>query len=311
MNAFYRLAFSVTVVLLIAVNGYLAREVDKNTSMVNALSSTLTEAQSKSTSTVNALSSTLTEVLSKNTSGHTAINSKINRLSSSVATLSFEVSKISPAVIGHNHASVRDFMISTQAHQIAENGVLLIGDSITEGLVLPQVCGLPVINAGIGGAGVSAFVTRVNKMISITKPRIVVVALGVNDAHGDPNFVDSIVSEWIKIYSEIVHLIKARQAEPVLMTILPVEDGKALGKGYFNSSQILMMNKKIIELAEKNNVVAIDSFANLASDDGLAYSGATIDGVHLTRSSYDVWKNDIRKGVKLVLERVGSDCHGD
>jgi lysophospholipase L1-like esterase len=248
---------------------------------------------------------TLSGPLNVITSSNTEVKSELASLKNELDKLAFEVSKVSPAAVGHVHHTVRYFMIRAQGGQMPPNGIVLIGDSITEGLFFDRICGIPVLNAGIGGAGVTMFVDFVDEVVAKTKPSVVVIALGVNDAHAKTGSEEAYVAEWVKFYSKIVQSVKKGKAEPVLMTILPVEKDMDLGSRYFNSNQIKMMNAKIADLAQRGNCVVIDSYATFADSEGFTKKGSTVDGVHLTPKSYEIWKSDIRKGVAMALEKKG------
>ena len=59
---------------------------------------------------------------------------------------------------------------------------LAIGDSITEGAALPDICGRRPINAGIVGATVETFDKLGRRLADLAQPDFIIVALGTNDA---------------------------------------------------------------------------------------------------------------------------------
>lgn len=115
-----------------------------------------------------------------------AVHTSQASLKSGVDNLISEVSRFSYLFPGVSHKDVRIFFIQQQARQAPKGSILLIGDSITEGLFTEQMCGLAVLNAGIGGAGVTTFRKLVTQVSQEIKPSVVVISLGVNDARAQP-----------------------------------------------------------------------------------------------------------------------------
>ncbi len=62
--------------------------------------------------------------------------------------------------------------------------IVIIGDSLTQNARLPaSVCGIPLINAGIGGSRASTFIPFAEEMTARQfSPALIVIALGINDA---------------------------------------------------------------------------------------------------------------------------------
>src|SRR5258706_2037797 len=68
--------------------------------------------------------------------------------------LNARVDRLRPGTVGHEHSDVRKFVIATHLAR-TKSPIVFLGDSITEAAVVPDsICGRPVVNAGIGGAGV-------------------------------------------------------------------------------------------------------------------------------------------------------------
>lgn len=78
-------------------------------------------------------------------------------------------------------------IVLNRAEDFPVGGVLLIGDSTVERLHLPELCGLPVFNAGISGARADQVQPVVKPLLDRLKPKMVIVAVGANDKdQGDP-----------------------------------------------------------------------------------------------------------------------------
>jgi lysophospholipase L1-like esterase len=234
---------------------------------------------------------------------------RMSELAQGMTAVKQEVQKAVPAPLGHWHHTVRIFMIKAQGGQTEPGGIILIGDSITEGIFLDRVCGLSVINAGIGGAGVSLFNSNLEDILSTSKPSVAFIALGVNDSNisiSEKN--EEYIKNWAKNYESLVDNLIKKGIEPVLSTILPVEKDKELGTKYFNAALINRLNEKIREISDKEELILADSYAAMADSAGFIPQGSTLDGVHLKAESYKIWKETIVKSLTEALAKKGIGC---
>lgn len=149
---------------------------------------------------------------------------------------------------------------------------LAIGDSITEGAALPDICGRRPINAGIVGATVETFDKLGRRLADLAQPDFIIVALGTNDAlmHRAEGF-----------QTRIFALISSLKLWPVIVVPLPSSDG-VNDVAQFNATiEALQITKtKPLEHIE------------------------TTDGVHLTVASYVAWKDSIVSAAsKTICQR--------
>jgi lysophospholipase L1-like esterase len=109
----------------------------------------------------------------------------------------------------------------------AATTVVFLGDSITEGHRLPaavafphrlgQALGVRAINAGISGDTTAGGLRRIERDVLAHQPRLVVVALGVNDAFGQSPRETTVAN-----LREITRRLRAHGATVVLLdTSLP------------------------------------------------------------------------------------------
>lgn len=202
-----------------------------------------------------------------------AVHRSQTSLKSGVDSLISEVSRLSYLFPGISHKDVLIFVIQQQARQAPKGSILLIGDSIPEGLLSERMGGLAVVNAGIGGAGVTTFRELVPKLAKEMKPSVVVIALGVNDARAAAGNETAAVARWSRDYQGLVQRAKRASAEPVLMTVLPVERDRPLGDKplrdkYFNARQIKMRNKEIRRIATAEDVTLAEGFGIFSNGEG-------------------------------------------
>jgi hypothetical protein len=90
-----------------------------------------------------------------------------------------------PRSTSQSHTDIRDFIIRSQVGRTKSPPILIVGDSITEAAFLPSaLCSAPVVNAGIGGAGVTTdFPFIIRRSLAGRKAKLIVIALGTNDAY--------------------------------------------------------------------------------------------------------------------------------
>ncbi|OAF16920.1 SGNH/GDSL hydrolase family protein [Bradyrhizobium neotropicale] len=82
----------------------------------------------------------------------------------------------------HNHRNVRQFIISAAMARTHEP-IVVLGDSIVEMAALPLALrGVELVNAGIGGIRASELAVIAPRLLDGFKPKMLVVALGTNDA---------------------------------------------------------------------------------------------------------------------------------
>ncbi len=216
-----------------------------------------------------------------------------------IATTLFQPSATETRPQGHLYAPTRESMIAMQKSQFPNDGLVLFGDSITDGLLFvdPKV---PVINAGIGGSTTSSYLPFAKKFLKGMQPKAVIVAIGVNNAHA--GFSREAFSEQ---YAALCASGKETGAKVFVSTVLPVVNDavekKGLGSSYFDVDKIHVMNDVIREIARKNDYALIDSFASLADSEGYLPAALSTDGVHLSREGYEAWKNVLWKHVEPPL----------
>ncbi len=203
---------------------------------------------------------------------------------------------------GHEHADVRKFAIKSHLQQVSGNFIVVSGDSLTESLALSSLCGMPILNAGIGGATTLAVNREVMPLLSDRNPFAVVLAVGINDARRvmeSEQRLEDRVATFKLAYSGLVKNALTVSPRVVLNLIAPVGQGMALGDRYFDPALIARLNTEIKSLAVSRNLSVI-KMATLADADGYALNGVTTDGVHLTRDGYTLWRHELEQLCKTI-----------
>ncbi len=197
----------------------------------------------------------------------------------------------------HEYLPTRANFLKIQAPQIKNSGggVILIGDSLTDGLWLPEIKGMPVFNAGIGSNNLDGALKYGLELAKASGAKAAFVCIGVNDS--SRRHQDFSVAEWAGRYERLLSELAGAGIKVYASTILPVERGKGLGDAYFDPERIRQMNDAIREIAGKHSVRLIDSNAAFAGPDGYMPKNMTVDGVHLTGPAYDKWRDIITEAV--------------
>jgi lysophospholipase L1-like esterase len=207
-----------------------------------------------------------------------------------------------------SHLSSRIAIIRMQLGQTGAGSVLFIGDSITEGAVLPQtICGRPTVNAGIGGATVGTFANAAKLIIEEARPSLVVIALGTNDASRDN---ETPVEVFHRQYENLLEAAMGAGAPVVVATIPPVEAGKPLGNAVFSTEKIAQFSERIRKIGMEKRALLVDFNKILSGPGGLAAKGATTDGVHFSVETYNSWIHDVVAAVESNTAGCDSKLSG-
>ena len=167
----------------------------------------------------------------------------------------------------------------------APSAVIVFGDSIVLGAPLPNaVCGNPVVNAGVGGAGIQYFERYSIELLDSSAPKLIVLAVGINDAHAGTSQM------FPTRYQETVTKL-AHRAPVLLATLAPVQPG--LLARQFDPELVPRLNEVIKGTAGSG--VAIDLHASMSE------ANLTTDGVHLNSRGYELWIKAIVEGIANAL----------
>lgn len=191
----------------------------------------------------------------------------------------------SPADHGHSRIDARIFMINSQLAQ-APKPIVVIGDSITEAARFPsEICGRPVINAGVGGATPNTYLSFINYrgLLQPIDASMVVIALGTNNAQAIVP-----LKQFEPTYRSLIDKLKPKAGKIILAKVPGIEPGTV--SQYFDFGRVESINAMIGRLASELNFGLID-FGKLE----------TVDGVHLSANGYKAWLNSIEAGVKAKL----------
>ena len=163
--------------------------------------------------------------------------------------------------------------------------VIVFGDSIVQGAPLPKMlCGHSVINAGVTGAAVEYFERHAAELLGSSRPRLIVLAVGINNA--SPRAAKRFRSH----YEETVAVL-SRAAPVVVATITPVRSGA--GSVGYDAKLVPSLNAVIKATPNATNVIDLN--------EPLSAPDATSDGIHLNEQGYALWMNAMVGGIRNTL----------
>jgi lysophospholipase L1-like esterase len=203
---------------------------------------------------------------------------------------------------GHLHLDIRRQMIGFHLEQAGAGSTLVCGDSRVEAAFLPSsIVGIPVLNAGIGGATISLIGEEVARVIAIHRVGLLVLSAGVNDAKTENRTTNSVSNFRNNLEAAIKKL--APNAERILLTsIPPVENGKPLGSGFYDGALICRFNDEIAACAERNGMDFFDLAKLMMNESRELAVGLSIDGVHLNRRGYEIWRPGLISAIERSLD---------
>jgi lysophospholipase L1-like esterase len=171
----------------------------------------------------------------------------------------------------------------------APNPVIIFGDSIVQGAALPsKVCGLPLVNAGVRGAGIGYFLRHSAQLLGSSRPKLIVLAVGINNAAAKEGREVDFQNRYENVVASLASI-----APVVVATVTPIKEGYFVSKFGYDPQIVPALNRTI--LATSNIKAVIDLNAPLSG------ANFTTDGVHLTPAGYALWRSKIFNGIEAAL----------
>ena len=175
---------------------------------------------------------------------------------------------------------------------VTENDIIFLGNSITDGGNFEELFKREdVKNRGIRSDIIPGVQKRLEQ-VGKGHPKKIFLLIGINDvSHG--HSVDKLAERYETLVNEIRH--RSPETQLYLQSIMPINNDYGVYrnlKGKENT--IVEFNKRIKEIAEKNDLEYIDLWPFLADKNGKLNKKYTNDGLHLTGPGYRAWTNGIR-----------------
>lgn len=182
-----------------------------------------------------------------------------------------------------------------------EDRIVFMGNSITQGWKekVPTFFDNPnYINRGIGGQTTPQMLVRFRQDVIKLYPKVVVILAGTNDIAGNtgPSTLEMIEDNLFSM----AELAKANNIEVVLCSILPVYD-YPWKTGLEPAEKIIELNNRIQKYADTHSMVYADYFTSMADEQNGLKAQYTNDGVHPTKTGYEVMAPIAEKAIARAL----------
>ena len=186
-----------------------------------------------------------------------------------------------------NLARFRDANAALAPPAAAENRVVFMGDSITEGWgrdggFFP---GKPYVNRGISGQTTPQMLVRFRQDVIALKPKVVVILAGTNDIAGNTGpATPAMIQDNIASMADVA---AANGIRVVLSSILPAFD-YPWRPGLEPAPKIAAINEWMKEYARAHRMIYLDYYSAMVDERPGLKSDLGSDGVHPNKAGYAV-----------------------
>src|SRR3989449_157806 len=194
-----------------------------------------------------------------------------------------------------------------------EQGVVFMGDSITDMWALPRFGGFfpgkPYIDRGISGQTTPQMLVRFRSDVIALQPKVVLILAGTNDIAGNTGPIT--LEETEGNLASMAELARANSIRVVLASILPVSDYGHDREGNPVDMRIKRAPEKILELnawikkyAAVNDHLYLDYFSAMVDEHGLLKKDLSEDGLHPNAAGYAVMAPLAEKAIQSALREL-------
>lgn len=174
---------------------------------------------------------------------------------------------------------VRVKTIQSQLDQVEGDYLIAMGDSHAERLYLPELCGVPVLNAGMSGATVGQVSDLAARLVPHRPAKQLLLIVGTNDIwarrHPDrPEALEAFRASLRQLVDRLDHWAD----KITLIAIPPVANWQ---EAEFPRSAAKRFDAAMRETCEAGRCHVLDIFDAAASPAGAAQPGIDPDGIHL------------------------------
>ncbi|KAA3612995.1 MAG: lysophospholipase [Calditrichaeota bacterium] len=181
------------------------------------------------------------------------------------------------------HWMARCALFEKETPVIPKNGIIFLGDSITEEFEFSRHFGeASVINRGISGDTIDGVTDRLNISVFDLQPSRIFLMIGVNDI-GSGFGSNEIKSNYTKLIELITKNLP--QTKLVVQNILPC----SLEWGQSTVDQIKEINKFIEKLCRNRGIQFLNLYNSFVDAKGYLRENYTRDGLHLNSKGYSIW----------------------
>ena len=183
----------------------------------------------------------------------------------------------------------------------AENRVVFMGDSITEGWRLDQSFpGKRYFNRGISGQTTPQMVLRFHQDVINLQPKAVVILAGINDLAGNtgPESIEDIENNL----AAMAEIASANRVKVVLCSVLPAYDFP-WNPGQYPIHKIVELNTWIEHHADEHGYVYVDYYSHMKDDRGGLPPTLSRDGVHPLPAGFAIMTPLAEAGIEKALKK--------
>jgi lysophospholipase L1-like esterase len=193
-----------------------------------------------------------------------------------------------------------------------EQRVVFMGDSITDGWVLPEFGGFfpgkPYIGRGIGGQTTPQMLVRFRPDVIALHPSVVVILAGTNDIAGNTGPIT--LEETEGNLASMAELARANGIRVVLSSVMPVSNYGHTPEGNPLDMRLKRPPEKILELnawirkyAAVNDHIYLDYFSAMVDDQGMLKKDLSMDGLHPNSAGYAVMVPLAEKAIQAAFKK--------
>ncbi len=175
---------------------------------------------------------------------------------------------------------------------------LLFGDSMTENFE-KHISNPHILNFGISGDFSSGLIQRIHSVVK-QQPKQIFIMIGINDLI-EKVPVSTIKKNYVIVLSRLQK--ECPESEIFVQSTLPTRGINSLFSSSTNT------NKKVSELnilmemiCKELNISFIDLYPIFLDRHNLLRKELSLDGVHLTKQGYNLWKSELQKHIKFSLD---------
>jgi uncharacterized SAM-binding protein YcdF (DUF218 family)/lysophospholipase L1-like esterase len=187
--------------------------------------------------------------------------------------------------------------------------IVILGASYAASWKLPNLDGIPVVNAGVPGQQSFEMLARFESDVVAVGPRAVVLWGFINDVFRADDTMQSL-ARVRESYAEMTKRARAQRIEPIIATEVTIRPpktfvetvmfmiGSVLGKPSYQdrvNGYVMEGNQWLRELAHREGLLVLDLQGALADTDGRRRREfATDDGSHISAEGYEALTNYAR-----------------
>jgi lysophospholipase L1-like esterase len=200
-------------------------------------------------------------------------------------------------------ARYRDENARLKAPAQAEQRVVFLGDSITDGWPLPEYFpGKPYVNRGISGQTTAQMLVRFRQDVIALQPKAVVILAGTNDIAGNtgPTRVEDVEANYVSL----AELAKASGIGVVFSSVLPVHNYTAESQEFFSQrppEKIVDLNQWLKAYCAAHGCVYLDYFSAMVDKNGLLKKELANDGLHPNQAGYKLMAPMAEEAISKAL----------